>query len=76
MSLAKAGAAEMASYRLLFFQGHRLDRWETLEASDYRAAVEAAARLDSEDRVELWSESGKLATFRPMGARHARTASA
>ena len=58
----------MPSYRLLFFRTHRLVRWDTLEAASYREAVEAASRAVSDDRVELWSESGKLATFRPAGA--------
>ena len=57
----------MSSYRLLFFRSHRLARWETLDASSYREAVEAASRVESDDRVELWSDSGKIATFSPVG---------
>jgi hypothetical protein len=58
----------MPNYRLLFFRGHRLERWEELDAASYREAVEAASRVKSDDRVELWSETGKLATFSPAAS--------
>ena len=59
---------EVPSYRLLFFQAHRLERWEVIEAAGPIEAVEAAARRPSDDLVELWSEGTRLASFRPAGS--------
>lgn len=59
----------MPAYRLLFFRANRLDRWEEIEAADYFDAVEQAARRPSDDRVELWSEGHRLASFRPSKTR-------
>jgi hypothetical protein len=56
-------------FRLIYFRSSRLDRTETLEAPDTLSAIHEAARRPSEDVLELWSDCGKIATFRPT-ARH------
>ena len=61
----------MANYRLLFFRGGQLDHWESIEASDHIAALEEAGQHPSEGLMELWSERGKVASFKPMGTRSA-----
>jgi hypothetical protein len=48
-------------------RSNRLDHWETFEAETALEAVEKAAQRPSNDVVELWSEQGRLATFRPVG---------
>ncbi len=60
----------MPTYRLLFFRGHQLDRWETLNAATPLEAVELAAQQQSEGPVELWSDTARIASFRRVGARH------
>ncbi len=55
----------MPTYRLLFFRANLLERWEEIEAPDYVEAVREAAQRPSDDRVELWSEGHRLASFRP-----------
>ncbi len=60
----------MPAYRLIYFRSARLDRAESIEAPDTLAALHEAARRPSNDIVELWSEDGKIATFRPA-SRHA-----
>lgn len=55
----------MPSYRLLFFRANLLDRWEEIEAADYVEAVQQAAQHPSDDRVELWRDDHRLASFRP-----------
>ena len=55
----------MPTYRLLFFRANLLERWEEIDATDYVGAVEQAAQRPSDDRVELWSEGQRLASFRP-----------
>ncbi len=57
----------MQTYRLLFFRGYHLVRWEPIEAETHLAAVEEAARRNSDDLVELWAEGGRIASFRPIG---------
>ena len=54
-----------SSFRLLYFQGSRLDRFEVIEAEDALEALQEAANRPSEDLVELWHDDRKLATFRP-----------
>jgi hypothetical protein len=53
------------AFRLFFFRASKLDRSETLQAPDAMTAIEQAARRPSNDVVELWSDQGKVATFRP-----------
>ena len=55
----------MPTYRLLFFRANQLDHWEELEAADYLGAVEQAAQRPSNDKVELWRDGQRLASFRP-----------
>ena len=55
----------MPTFRLFFFRSSRLERSETIEAADPLDAVHEAAKRPSTDVVELWSDSGKIATFRP-----------
>ena len=55
----------MPLYRLLYFSGPKLERSELLEAKTSLSAIEEAARRPSHDLVELWSDAGRLATFRP-----------
>lgn len=52
-------------FHLIYFRASRLDRSETIEAENALAAIEEAARRPSHDVVELWSDHGKIATFRP-----------
>jgi hypothetical protein len=54
-------------FRLLFMRSNRLDHWESIEADSALEAVERAAERPSDDVVELWSEQGRIATFRPVG---------
>jgi hypothetical protein len=53
------------SFRLFYFRSSRLERSETIEATDPLDAIHQAARRPSSDVVELWSDEGKIATFRP-----------
>ena len=53
------------AFRLIYFRASRLDRSETIDAPTALAAIEEAARRPSQDVVELWSDHGKIATFRP-----------
>lgn len=55
----------MPTYRLLFFRANQLDHWEELEAADYLEAVEQAVQRPSNDKVELWRDGRRLASFRP-----------
>ena len=55
----------MPSYRLLYFRANLLERWEEIEAAGYLEAVEQAAQRPSDDRVELWRDGHRLASFRP-----------
>ena len=55
----------MPAFRLIYFRASLLDRSETIDAPSALAAIEEAARRPSHDVVELWSDDGKLATFRP-----------
>jgi hypothetical protein len=57
----------MPTYQLLFFRGYHLARWEPIEAETPLEAVQEAARRNSDDLVELWAESGRIASFRPVG---------
>jgi hypothetical protein len=54
-------------FRLLYMRSNRLDHWETFEAESPLDAVEKAAERPSDDVVELWSDQGRIATFRPVG---------
>jgi len=53
------------AFRLIYFRASRLDRSETIDASTALAAIEEAAKRPSHDVMELWSDDGKIATFRP-----------
>lgn len=55
----------MPKYRLLFFQANRLEHWEEFEADTFVAAVQLGAERAGNQFVELWSEGGRLATYRP-----------
>lgn len=55
-------------FRLLYLRANRLERWEIIEADSALAAVEEAARRPSDDVTELWSDQGRIAVFRPIGA--------
>ena len=55
-------------FRLLYLRANRLERWEIIEADSALAAVEEAARRPSDDVTELWSDRGRIAIFRPVGA--------
>jgi hypothetical protein len=57
----------MANYRLLYFLGGQLDHWEMIEAIDHMGALEEAAGRPSQGLMELWSERGKVASFKPVG---------
>jgi hypothetical protein len=57
----------MAEYRLFFFRGSVLDRWEQLGAKSDLEAVQEAAKQQSTELVELWSKDGRIASFRPAG---------
>jgi hypothetical protein len=56
---------DVTGYKLLFFKGNRLERWDALEAPSYLAAVEEAVRQGSGAVVELWREEQRLAVIRP-----------
>ena len=55
-------------FRLLYLRANRLEQWEIIEADDALAAVHEAARRPSDDVTELWSDQGRIAIFRPVGA--------
>lgn len=55
----------MPTFRLIYFRASLLDHAETIEAPDALSAIHEAAARPSEGLVELWSDNGKLATFRP-----------
>jgi hypothetical protein len=55
----------MAKYRLLYFSTNRLERWEEFEADTFVGAVQIASERAGDEPVELWSERGRIATFRP-----------
>ncbi len=57
----------MPTYRIIFFKAHRLNRWEQFEAGGHLEAVELAAKKASKGYFELWSDSGRIAVFRPAG---------
>jgi hypothetical protein len=57
-------------FRLLYMRSNRLDHWETFEAESALEAIERAAGRPSNDVVELWSDQGRIATFRPVGRHH------
>ncbi|HEY0115191.1 MAG TPA: hypothetical protein VGB54_05680 [Allosphingosinicella sp.] len=58
----------MSHYRLLFFHGSELQRWEQIDAGGHLEALEEAGRRPSEGVMELWSDRGKVASFRPVGS--------
>jgi hypothetical protein len=55
----------MANYRILYFSTNRLERWEEFEADTFVAAVQIASSRAGDEPVELWSEQGRIASFRP-----------
>lgn len=60
----------MSTYRLLYFRANLLERWEEIEAADYLEAVHQAQQRPSDDRVELWRDGHRLASFRPHPKAH------
>lgn len=52
-------------FKLLFFRGNLLERFETIECTDTLSAIQEAAGRYSDDKVELWAESKRVAIFRP-----------
>jgi hypothetical protein len=63
--LRSAQVNSVRQYKILFFNRNRLERWGTLEASDYLTAVEEAARNGKGFVVELWRNEQRLAVMRP-----------
>jgi hypothetical protein len=55
----------LPDYRLLYFRGSRLERWESLEAEDQLAAVQESSGRASDRTVEIWRGDKKLAVIRP-----------
>jgi hypothetical protein len=55
-----------SAFKLLYFRGSRLDRFEIIEADGPVEALQEAANRPSDDLVELWADDRKLATFRPV----------
>jgi hypothetical protein len=58
-------SAPLPDYRLLYFRGSRLERWESVEAPDHVAAIQEMSGRGSDRTVEIWSEDKKLAVVRP-----------
>ena len=56
-------------FRLLYFRANRLERHEEIECDSAMEAIHEAATRTSDDVVELWSDQGRLALFRPA-SRH------
>jgi hypothetical protein len=65
IGLSGAQVNSVTQYKILFFNRNRLERWGTLEASDYLTAVEEAARHGKGFVVELWRNEQRLAVMRP-----------
>jgi hypothetical protein len=63
-------AQAMTEFRLLYFRGSQLDHFELLDAPDELTAVHRAAERPSDDLVELWSDRGRIALFRPARRQH------
>ncbi len=59
----------MPDYRLLYFRGSRLERWESVEATDHLAAIQEMSGRGSDRTVEIWSGDKKLAVVRPANTR-------
>jgi hypothetical protein len=59
-------------FHLLYLNGSRLSRSETLEAEDALSAVHIAATRPHYDVLELWSSYGQVAIFKPVGSGHLR----
>lgn len=64
----------MAKYRILYFLANRLERWEEIEADTFVGAVQIASERAGDELVELWSERGRIATFRPRHHHDSRRA--
>ncbi len=52
-------------YKLLFFCGSQLERWEVFDAETPLQAIERAAGHVSDDKIELWHAGRRMALFRP-----------
>ena len=59
----------MPDYRLLYFRGSRLERWESVEAPDHLAAIQEMSGRGSDRTVEIWCGDRKLAVVRPASTR-------
>ena len=59
----------MPDYRLLYFRGSRLERWESVEAPDHLAAIQEMSGRGSDRTVEIWCGDRKLAVVRPANTR-------
>jgi len=60
----------MARYRLLTFAGNRLVRSEQFEAAGLTEALDACTGRGTGERLELWTEDGRIARLGPSVARH------
>lgn len=57
----------MPEFHLLYLNGSRLTRSETIEAENALAATHIAATRPHHDILELWSSSRQIAIFKPAG---------
>jgi hypothetical protein len=60
----------MRRYRLLAFRDHRLIEAETIEANSDIEAVQACAGRQGHNRLELWSNEGRVAILSAVGRHH------
>jgi hypothetical protein len=59
----------MGRYRLLAFRGHRLVEADTIEADGDIAAVRACSGRVGSNRLEVWSDGGRIAILSAVGGR-------
>lgn len=55
----------MSVYRLLYFNGGRLERSEVIEAPDRIAAIQQASGQSRNRTIEIWRGDEKLAIVHP-----------
>jgi len=55
------------SYKVLVFSSSQLIRWETIEAPDDIAAVNAAPVYGEAGKVEVWRNDRRLAKIKCVG---------
>ena len=56
----------MPTYKVLIFNANQLDRWETFEADDDLAAVNAAPPCEEGGKIEVWRADTRLAKINCM----------